>query len=227
MRILVTGTDIAVGKTWVACSLARALRQAGKPVIGIKPVETGCSSQPSQSEDGARLAQATGQNAPTHAIIRLRESLAPVLASERSGDAIDFDALVLKIERFADQVEYAIIEAAGGLLTPITWEWNIAEVARSLGATALVVGADRVGTINSTLLTLSAIELAGLPCLGVILTTPERPDASAGTNAAAIARLSGIDRVLTLPRTQDEQGAAKALAPALDWLGRVGAAAGS
>ena len=227
MRILLTGTGIAVGKTWVACSLARALQQAGKRVIGIKPVETGCSGQPNKAEDGARLAQATGQTAPTHAIIRLGASLAPVLASERAGDEIDFDALVLKIERFAEQAEYAIIEGAGGLLTPITWEWNMAEVARSLGAAALVVGVDRLGTINSTLLTLSAIELAGLPCLGVVLTSPQKPDASAGTNAAAIARLSGIDRVLTVPRTQDEQIAARALEPVIGWLGRVGAVAGS
>jgi dethiobiotin synthetase len=225
MRILVTGTDIAVGKTWVACSLARALQQTGKQVIGIKPVETGCSTQPDKSEDGARLARATGQTAPMHAIIRLGESLAPVLASERAGDEIDFDALVLKIERFADQADYAIIEGTGGLLTPITWEWNMAEVARSLGAAALIVGADRLGTINSTLLTLSAIELAGLPCLGVILTSPEKPDASAGLNAAAIVRLSGLERVITLEIIRDDKTAAASMSQVITWLGRVAAPA--
>jgi len=54
MRLLVTGTDIGVGKTWVACALARALGEAGKSVVAIKPVETGCSGQPSQREDGVR-----------------------------------------------------------------------------------------------------------------------------------------------------------------------------
>ena len=225
MRILVTGTDIAVGKTWVACSLARALQQAGKRVIGIKPVETGCSRQPNKSEDGARLARATGQTAPTHAIIRLGESLAPVLASERAGDEIDFDALVLKIERFADQAEYAIIEGAGGLLTPITWEWNMAEVARSLGAAALVVGADRRGTISHTLLTLSALELAGIPCIGVVLTSTEVKDESTGANGAAIARLSGLDRVATLPRVGDDKMAAASMSEVITWLGRVPAPA--
>jgi dethiobiotin synthetase len=225
MRILVTGTDIAVGKTWVACSLARALRESGKRVIAIKPVETGCSSQPNKSEDGARLARATGQTAPTHAIIRLGESLAPVLASERAGDEIDFDALVLKIERFADQAEYAIIEGAGGLLTPITWEWNMAEVARSLGAAALVVGADRRGTISHTLLTLSALELAGIPCIGVVLTSTEVKDESTGANGAAIARLSGLDRVATLPRVGDDEMAAASMSEVITWLGRVPAPA--
>jgi dethiobiotin synthetase len=221
MRILVTGTDVGVGKTRVACSLARALQEAGRQVIAIKPVETGCSIEPSPSEDGVRLALATGQSAPAHAILRLREPVEPVLASETSGDEIDFDGLVLKIERFADQAEYAIIEGRGGLLTPVTWEWNMADVARTLGAVALVVGLDRVGTINHTLLTLSALELAGLPCLGVILTPPEIPDSSTGKNAAAIARLSGIDRIITLPLTADQQAAAHTLQPVLSWVGRI------
>jgi dethiobiotin synthetase len=221
MRILVTGSDIGVGKTWVACALARALRDSGKSVVAIKPVETGCSGRPTRFEDGVRLAAATGQAAPTHAILRLAEPLAPVLASERAGDEIDFDALVLKIERFAEQADYAIVVGAGGLLTPVTWEWNIADVARSLGAAALVVGEDRLGTINHTLLTLSALELAGLPCLGVILTALKKPDRSTGTNAAAIARLSGIERVIALPQGKDQKVATRAIEPVLGWFGRV------
>jgi len=225
MRILVTGTDIGVGKSWVACSLARALQEAGRQVVAIKPVETGCAAEPSSLEDGVRLALATGQSAPLHAIIRLPEPVVPVLAREATGDEIDFDALVLKIERFADQAEYAVIEGLGGLLTPVTWEWNMTDVARSLGAVALLLGLDRIGTINHTLLTLSALELAGLPCLGVVLTPPEVPDDSTGKNAAAIARLSGIDRILTLPLTPDQQATAHMLQPVLSWVGRIAAPA--
>jgi dethiobiotin synthase len=225
MRILVTGTDIAVGKTWVACALARALRDSGKQVVAIKPVETGCSGQPGKGEDGVRLARATGQTQPAHAILRLAEPVAPVLASERAGADIDFDALVLKIERFADEAEVAIIEGSGGLLAPITWEWNMTDVARALGACALVVAADRRGTINHTLLTLSALELAGISCAGVVLTITETKDPSSGANGAAIARLSGLDRVLTVSRVGDDKAAAASLADVLGWLGRVAAPA--
>jgi dethiobiotin synthetase len=226
MTIVITGTDIGVGKTWVACALARALRDAGKQVVAIKPVETGCSGQPGKSEDGVRLARATGQHQPAHAIIRLPDPIAPVLSSERAGAEIDFDALVLKIERFAESAEYAIIEGAGGLLAPLTWEWNLADLARVLGARALVVAADRLGTINHTLLTLSALELAGIGCVGVVLTTPEKKDQSTGQNGAAIARLSGIDRVVTLPHTGDDAAAAASVLPVIEWLGRVPAPAG-
>jgi dethiobiotin synthetase len=226
MRLLITGTDIGVGKTWVACALARALLTAYKQVVAIKPVETGCSGQPSKSEDGARLARATGQSQPAHAILRLPEPIAPVLSSERAGAEIDFDALVLKIERYTEGVEYALIEGAGGLLAPITWEWNMADVARALGARALVVAADRLGTINHTLLTLSALELGGIPCAGVVLTMPgEKKDPSVGSNAAAIARLSGLDRIISLPMVGSDKLAAASIVPVIEWLGRVPATA--
>jgi dethiobiotin synthetase len=224
MRILITSTDLGVGKTWVTCALARALRDAGKQVIAIKPVETGCSGQPGKSEDGVRLSRATGQTQPAHAILRLAEPIAPVLASERAGADIDFDALVLKIERFAEATEFLLIEGAGGLLTPVTWEWNMTDVARALGASALVVSVDRRGTINHTLLTLSALELAGIPCAGVVLTQDVR-DSSSGANAAAIARLSGIERIVALPRVGDDQAAATSMAQVVGWLGRVAAPA--
>jgi dethiobiotin synthetase len=222
MRILVTGTHTGVGKTWVACALARALRDAGKQVIGIKPVETGRSGPISDWEDGVRLARATGQAEPTQAILRFSEPTAPVLASERTGADIDFDGLLLKIERFINGAEFALIEGSGGLLTPVTWEWNMTDVARTLGACALVVAQDVRGTINHTLLTLSALELAGIPCAGVVLTTPETTDRSTGANGPAIARLSGLERVIALPRSTDPNDAAGAMGPVVGWLGRVG-----
>jgi dethiobiotin synthetase len=201
--ILVTGTGAEVGKTWTACAVARALRALGRSVIAIKPVETGCTNERADGEDGALLAAATGQSAPRRALIRLAQPLAPAVAAEREGVTIDFDALLLKIEKASANAEVLLLEGAGGLLSPITWEWNAVDLARSLSAAALVVAPDRRGTINATLLTLSALELAGMPVAGVVLRPPERTDATSGTNASAIARLSGLDRVLAVSTERD------------------------
>ncbi len=224
MRILITGTDTGVGKTWVGCALALALQSAGKQVVAIKPLETGCAGVPGEREDGVLLAQATGQSQPAHAIFRIAEQVPPTLASDRSGITIDFDALVLKIERYGENAEYLLIEGAGGLLSPVTWEWNMVDVARALGACALVVGVDRLGTINHTLLTLSALELAGVPCAGVVLTTPETIDQSTGSNAAAIARLSGLERVVAAPKTAYPDRT-EAMRSVVGWLSRLPATA--
>ena len=188
--------------------------------MAIKPVETGCSGAPGEREDGVLLAQATGQSHPTHAIFRVTEPVPPALASDRSGITIDFDALVLKLERYADDADYLLIEGVGGLLTPMTWEWNMVDVAKALGACVLVVAVDRVGAINGTLLALSALELAGVTCAGVLLTTPESPDQTTGVNAPAIARLSGLDRVVTAPRTAYPDRT-EAMRTVVGWLSRM------
>ena len=216
--LLITGTDTGVGKTWVARALGRALAAAGRRVVAIKPVETGCTDATAATEDGALLAAATGQAEPLASLYRFESPVAPALAAERAGETIDLDALVLRVESLSEGAEVVLLEGAGGLLSPITWEWTVVELARTLGATALVVGSDRQGVINHTLLTLSALELAGIEVAGVVLTPPATPDDTTGSNAASIARLAGIDRVITFPRVSDPSAAAGAVAPILEWM---------
>jgi dethiobiotin synthetase len=220
--LLITGTDTGVGKTWVGRALSHALVSAGRRVVAVKPVETGCGNARSHLEDGALLAAATGQEEPRTALFRFAAPVAPALAAEREGESIDLDALVLRIEGLSAEAEVLLVEGAGGLLSPITWEWTIVDLARALGSSALVVAMDRLGTINHTQLTLSALELAGLSVTGVVLTAPETPDASTGTNASAIARLSGLDRVLSLPRANDPSAVVSEVAPLIRWLDAPG-----
>jgi dethiobiotin synthetase len=217
--VLVTGTGSGVGKTWVTRALARTLIRLGQRVLAVKPVEVGCDS--ASSEDGALLAAATGQSAPRSALIRYGVPLPPALAAGPEAEPVDFDALLLQLEPLRPEADVVLLEGTGGLLTPITWEWNAVELARSLGAGALVVGADRDETLNQTLLTLSALELGGVDLHGVVLTAPDQPDPSTGLNAGAISRLSGLDRVFAVEREADPLAAADrgALRLVADWLG--------
>jgi dethiobiotin synthetase len=162
-------------------------------------------------EDGVVLAKATGQQAPTEALLRFREYLTPVLAAEHEGRSIDFDELLMKIEDAAADADVVLLEGNGGLLTPITWDWCIVEVAQALEARMLVVGSDRMGIVNHALLTLGTIELASVPVTHLILTPPQAPDLSTGSNAAAIARLAGFTRIHAVPRTDDPATAAASL----------------
>jgi dethiobiotin synthetase len=216
--LLITGTDTRVGKTWIGRALGYALAAAGRRVVAIKPVETGCSDATAPLEDGALLAAATGQDEPPTALYRFSEPLAPALAADAAGEAIDLDAMLLHLEAVSAGADVVLVEGAGGLLAPMTWEWTVVDLARALGASALVVAADRLGTINHTLLTLGALELAGLEVAGVVLSAPETPDPSTGTNAAAIARLAGIDRIVTVPRLADPATAAREVRPIIGWI---------
>jgi dethiobiotin synthetase len=218
--VLITGTDTRVGKTWVTRGLARALAEAGRSVVAVKPVETGCREGSAGDEDAALLAAATGQAEPREALIRLAAPVVPALAAEREDVAIDLDGMVLRLEELAAGADVLLLEGVGGLLTPITWEWTVVELARAVGAVVLMVAMDRRGVVNHAQLTLSALELAGLPVAGVVVTAPETPDPSTGTAAAAIARLSGLEQVLELPRSADPAAPAEALRSVLGWLDR-------
>jgi dethiobiotin synthetase len=216
--VLVTGTDTGVGKTWVACGLAHAIRHAGRSVTAVKAVETGCAERPAPTEDGVRLAAATGQTAPTRALRRFRAPIAPAPAADLEGLTLNLDELAAEIGAATGTSQLLLLEGAGGLLSPLGWDWNAVDLAQAFQATALVVASDRLGSINHTLLTLSALDLAGVRVAAIVLSAPAAADASTGSNGPAIARLSGIDRVRSVPRLAEPGAAVPWLAEVAAWL---------
>ena len=134
-------------------------------------------------------------------MLRFRDPVAASEAAEREGRVIDFDDIVRRIRKHAVLTDVTLVEGAGGLLAPLTWQQNAVDLARALDARMLLVAADRLGTINHTLLTLELLEMSRLDVIGVVLTAPETPDCSTGSNAAAIARLTEFPRIHCVPRT--------------------------
>jgi dethiobiotin synthetase len=214
--VLVTGTDTEVGKTVVACGLARALAARGLRVLAVKPVESGCGE--AGPEDGELLARAAGQAEPRAALVRLETPVAPPVAADREGVALDHREWCSAIRALAPGHDVVIVEGAGGLLSPLTWEADSRDLAVELGASALVVAADRLGSLNHASLTLEALAGAGVPVLGVVFSAPAEPDDSTGTNAAALARVAGDVRVASLPRLADPEAAAGGLGTVVEWL---------
>ncbi len=215
--LLIVGTDTGVGKTWTGCALARALRRSCR-VVAVKPLETGCPGPPSETEDGALLARATGQAEPQQALLRFHDPVAPPEAADREGRQIDFEDLVRRVREYAARADISLVEGAGGLLSPLTWERSALDLAQALEARVLLVAADRLGTISHTLMALKLLELNRLEVLGVVLTAPEQPDASTGSNAAAISRLSSGSRILCAPRTHDQDAIFDWIQELTQWL---------
>lgn len=202
--LLVTGTNTGVGKTWLACALAKELSQsrAGR-VVAIKPVETGGGN------DGEMLARATGQDAPRRALVELREPLTPALAADREGVVLDFDAIVVKVRDAAMGADLAIVEGAGGLLSPITWDADATTLARALGATVILVASDALGTLSAV-----HTAVACFPPFVIALVEPETRDLSTGTNADALRRRLGAVRIVEIARNGSVSALAKLITSA-------------
>lgn len=224
-RIVVAGTDTGVGKTWVAGALARALSQGGHPVVAIKPIESGCAIEASEEEDGVQLARATGQPAPRTALHRFREPIAPGSAADLAGIRLPLADVAAAIVNYDRCAGIMLIEGAGGVLSPLGWDWNVLDLARMLHAGVLLVAENKLGCINHTLLTLQAVRAYGLPVYGVVLNSPRATvDASSDGNAAAIRRLTGSERVERWGQGAGREVAPDQLATVVSWIeGDVGA----
>ena len=188
--LLVTGTDTEVGKTFTAAALAVALRRLGRSVLAIKPVESGGEQQPDGQQDGQLLAQASGQRWPLAALTRLQAPLAPPIAAQLEGATLQPHAWIEQVRAWAPQADWTLLEGAGGLLSPLTWDHTALDLARALDARALVVAANRLGCINHTLMTCALLRAAHVTPLAVILNdAQDAQDASAPWNEQALRRL--------------------------------------
>lgn len=190
--LFITGTDTGVGKTFVACALATALRARGRRVAVMKPVETGVDHMP---EDALRLAHAANDPAPLDDICpyRLRAPLAPAVAARREDVTIDVDDVIARLERRASEADVLLVEGAGGLLVPLTATTTWLDVAQRASLPIVLVAADRLGTINHCALTVRVAAAAGLVVRAFVLSQPTATtDPSTATNAEVIAALTGL-----------------------------------
>ena len=209
--ICVTGTDTEVGKTLVTAALGHALTRCDVDIIAIKPVESGTAL--GHIPDGVLLAQATGQTAPTQALTLLKKPVAPPVAADLEGVTLDAQIWINAVNEAAVRHEMVLVEGAGGLLSPLTWNHTLLDLAVNWRSDAVLVASDKLGCLNHTLLTLSALTAAGVRPRGVIFSAPKIPDDSTGGNAAALARFYPTVPTTTLPRLAHWRDAVPLLMP--------------
>lgn len=176
--LFITGTDTGVGKTWIGCLIARQLTAAGLRVGVYKPVETGCLQKDTLvAADARSLWQAAGQPGEERAVCpqRFAQPLAPHLAAAEEGKRVDTKLLRDGIEYWYPRSDILLVEGAGGLMSPISDDDYVADLALDLGYPILVVAPNRIGTINQTLQTLitAATFRDGLEVAGVIVNDVE------------------------------------------------------
>ncbi|HEV7733218.1 MAG TPA: dethiobiotin synthase [Candidatus Binatia bacterium] len=206
--LFVTGTDTGVGKTFVACALAHALRATGRRVGVVKPIETGVTGEP---EDAMRLRDAAGDPSPLDDLCpyRLRAPLAPAAAAPAEGVIIDVERIVALIERRAATADVLIVEGAGGLLVPITAACSYLDLALRLALPTLLVAANRLGTLNHCALTARVARAEGLHVRGIVLSQPAAESDPSGTsNPALVAAMTALPVLAVLPHCSDPRSAA-------------------
>jgi dethiobiotin synthetase len=203
--LFITGTDTGVGKTVVAGAIGQWFARRGAAVAVSKPIATGCVRRREGlvSEDAEFLASAADGRHPLDQIcpVRYAEPLAPAVAADREGRAVDWQAIDQSIQQMAMGSGVMIVEGVGGVMVPIDDRATVLHLANWLGLPAIIVARAGLGTINHTLLTLAALRSAGVDVAGVVINRYPAESASIAedTNPRAIERWGGTHVLCIVP----------------------------
>lgn len=161
----VTGTDTGCGKTLVALALLHRLRQLGQSVCGMKPVAAGAHRAGGQlrNDDAERL-RAASDGAPDYRDVNpyvFEPAIAPHIAAARVGVRLDIAPVLAARDRLAAEVDWLVVEGAGGWRVPLGPGQRIGDWATALQYPVIMVVGLRLGCLNHALLTADAIVADG------------------------------------------------------------------
>ena len=174
--ILATGTEI--GKTFVSCALLRRAQAHGRSVAAVKPVMSGFSADALAESDAGQLAAACGETLRRESLARyclfsFEEALAPNVAARRAGVEVRFDDLVDFSRKGLDVgADFALVEGAGGVLSPLTDTHLNVDLAIALKLPVVMVTANYLGSVTHTLTALEACRSRGVAVASLAVSQP-------------------------------------------------------
>jgi dethiobiotin synthetase len=218
--ITATGTDI--GKTFVAASVIRHLRQMGRRVDAIKPVVSGFDPAQAAASDPGVLLAALGLPITAEGIERIspwrfRAALSPDLAAQREERSIDVDHVVAFCQSAIAQCQgILLIEGAGGIMVPLDGQRTMLDVMMALQVPLILVTGSYLGTISHTLTALDSLYRRDLKVMAIIVSETPGSPVPLDDTVAAIARFAepviGVPRPRPQERQPTDPGTAAALA---------------
>jgi len=181
----VTGTDTNIGKTVLSALLVAAL-----DAFYWKPIQTG-AVEGTDRECVRRWAEVAQERLPPECY-RLDPPVSPHLAARLAGIEIRLDRVVLPS---APMNAKWIVEGAGGVMVPINERELMRDLMMRIGFPVVVAARTGLGTINHTLITVSALRELHVPICGVVMIGDENVE-----NRRAIEHYGDVRVIGHIPR---------------------------
>lgn len=130
----------------------------------MKPIQSGTGDR----ELYARLFslnQSLEEITPLH----FQAPLAPPLAAEREGKSVQLGLVWQAFETLRQQRDWVLVEALGGLGSPVTYEITVADLARDWGLPSVLVVPVRLGAIAQAVANVALARSSRLQLKGIVL----------------------------------------------------------
>jgi dethiobiotin synthetase len=202
--IFITATGTDVGKTFVAASLIRHLRNMGHEVDAIKPIVSGYDPARPATSDPGILLDALGLPVSPEEIARtspwrFRDPVSPDLAASREGRRIDVDQVIAFCQdAVAKNRGVLFIEGVGGIMVPLDGERTILDVMMALRLPLILVTGSYRGALSHTLTALDSLFRRDMNVLATIVSETPGSKLALDDVVASISHFTGP--VIGLPR---------------------------
>ena len=208
--IFVTGTDTAVGKTYLSCHIIQEMIRHGHSIGAYKPVCSGAITDANGKQvwEDVELLWDAIHRSPSLSDIpksrvcpqQFRMPVAPDRAAKMESRQVDESLITSGWQWWNGQVDYLLVEGVGGILSPISDQSLVVDLAVQVGYPLLIIARAGLGTINHTLLTIEVARQHGLSIAGVVFNqaTPEL-DSSARFNCEDLCLRTEVPFLGTMP----------------------------
>ena len=154
--LFITGIGTGIGKTIVSAVLVEKLK-----ADYWKPVQSGDLDSSDTMKVKSLVSNKTTVYHPE--AYRLTQPYSPHKSAALDGVTIDPKKITLP-----ETTNTLIIEGAGGLMVPLNDDYMMIDLIKRLNAEVALVSQFYLGSINHTLLSLSALKQHGIPVKGIV-----------------------------------------------------------
>ncbi|MDE1844107.1 MAG: dethiobiotin synthase [Thaumarchaeota archaeon] len=203
----ITATDTGVGKTTITAALAVSIKKSGIDVGIMKPVATGVLQKTGfRSSDVSVLHHATKVNDPENEVnpIFMPLPVSPYDASKILDLKFDKKIIFEQFAKLKNKHKMMLVEGIGGILTPLTRDYFVADLIKDLGLETIVVTRSTLGTLNHTMMTIKTCRDYKIPVKGILVNNYDENGGPAEKNApTTIHEITGVPILGVIPFIRD------------------------
>jgi dethiobiotin synthetase len=168
--LLITATDTNAGKTVLTAALASYwfTHIKNKSLGIIKPVQSGLGDREFY-QDLFTLDQSLEELNPLY----FSAPLAPPIAARKENAFVDLGKAWNAYTSLSKKNDFVLVEALGGLGSPVTDELTVADLARDWGLPTVLVVPVKLGAIAHTVANVALARYNKVKLIGIILNCPQ------------------------------------------------------
>ncbi|MGB3207048.1 MAG: dethiobiotin synthase [Crinalium sp.] len=164
--LLITATDTEIGKTVLTTAMVAYWQKycPGRSLGVMKPIQAGTGDRELYTQLFS-IDQSLEEINPLY----FSAPLAPPLAAEKEGKIVDLASVWQAFDRLRQKRDFVLVEALGGLGSPVTHELTVADLASDWRLPTVLVVPVRLGAIAQAVANVALARQSNINLKGIVL----------------------------------------------------------